>query len=96
MSTESLGDAMSKDLFAAMAAASQKPKPARIHREKKMLARLTPVDGRTVRQGHERTAKLSLKMNPAYKQELDGYCERAGMSMTEVIELAVLQYIRGN
>ena len=96
MSTESLGDAMSKDLFAAMTAASQKPKLARVHREKKMLARITPVDGRTVRPGHERTKALNVKMHPDYKQEVDDYCKRTGKSLTDVVEMALLQYVRGS
>ena len=87
---------MPEDIFAMLATANRQPKPARVHLEKKARARVDHVDGRTVRQGHERTVKLSLKMNPAYKQELDAYCVRTGKSMTEVLEVAMLQYIRGD
>ena len=96
MNSESLGGAMSDDLFTIMARASQRPKPARVHREKAAQARVERVDGRTIRPGHERTKALNVKMHPDYKQEVDDYCKRTGKSLTDVVEMALLQYVRGS
>ncbi len=99
MSAETLGGALPDDVFAALANASRQPKKPRGQKEaitQKRDKRIPEVDGRTIRHGHERTKALNVKMHPDYKQEVDDYCKRTGKSLTDVVELALLQYVRGN